>query len=155
MHPKGNTMFASIFRKLGLRRCFSFWMFHNWSSMCATDTAQKMKFSIKDFFSKCDQICSFLRNWSNLLKKSLMESFIFLRSDTILSYLLRGSSWRPSDLNAKCRVMIYINCCNTNTHPNWAYEKSIGSETKRSKGASQIYSFLGIVSKLLYLFCIY
>ena len=24
-------------------------------------TAQKMKFSIKDFFSKCDQICSFLR----------------------------------------------------------------------------------------------
>ena len=26
-----------------------------------SDTAQKMKFSIKDFFSKCDQICSFLR----------------------------------------------------------------------------------------------
>ena len=26
----------------------------------ATDTAQKMKFSIKDFFSKCDQISSFL-----------------------------------------------------------------------------------------------
>ena len=24
-------------------------------------TAQKMKFSIKDFFSKCDQMCSFLR----------------------------------------------------------------------------------------------
>ena len=40
-------------------------------------TAQKMKFSIKDFFSKCDQICSFLRIWSHLLKKSLMENFIF------------------------------------------------------------------------------
>ena len=25
-----------------------------------TDTAQKMKFSMKDFFSKCDQIRSFL-----------------------------------------------------------------------------------------------
>ena len=25
------------------------------------NTAQKMKFSIKDFFSKCDQIRSFLR----------------------------------------------------------------------------------------------
>ena len=25
------------------------------------NTAQKMKFSIKDFFSKCDQICSFLQ----------------------------------------------------------------------------------------------
>ena len=41
------------------------------------NTAQKMKFSIKDFFSKCDQIRSFLRIWSHLLKKSLMENFIF------------------------------------------------------------------------------
>ena len=41
------------------------------------DTTQKMKFSIKDFFSKCDQIRSFLRIWSHLLKKSLMEKFIF------------------------------------------------------------------------------
>ena len=40
-------------------------------------TAQRMKFSIKDFFSKCDQICSFSRIWSHLLKKSLMENFIF------------------------------------------------------------------------------
>ena len=40
-------------------------------------TAQKMKFSIKDFFSKCDQIRRKLRIWSHLLKKSLMESFIF------------------------------------------------------------------------------
>ena len=36
-----------------------------------------MKFSIKDFFSKFDQILSFLRIWSHLLKKSLMENFIF------------------------------------------------------------------------------
>ena len=35
-------------------------------------TAQKMKFSIKDFFDKCDQIRSFLWIWSHLLKKSLM-----------------------------------------------------------------------------------
>ena len=40
-------------------------------------TAQKMKFSIKDFFSKCDQIRSFLRICAHLLKKSLMEKFIF------------------------------------------------------------------------------
>ena len=40
-------------------------------------TAQKMKFSIKDFFSKCDQICRKLRIWSDLLRKSLMENFIF------------------------------------------------------------------------------
>ena len=43
----------------------------------ATFTAPKMKFSIKDFFSNCDQIRSFLRIWSQLLKKSLMENFIF------------------------------------------------------------------------------
>ena len=36
-----------------------------------------MKFSIKDFFSKCDQICRKLRIWSDLLRKSLMENFIF------------------------------------------------------------------------------
>ena len=30
-------------------------------------TAQKMKFSIEDFFSKCDQIRSKLRIWSHLL----------------------------------------------------------------------------------------
>ena len=40
-------------------------------------TAQKMKFSVKDFFSKCDQIHSFLRIWSHLLKKCFMENFIF------------------------------------------------------------------------------
>ena len=35
------------------------------------------KFSIKDFFSKCDQIRKKLPIWSHLLKKSLMENFIF------------------------------------------------------------------------------
>ena len=42
-------------------------------------TAQKMKFSIKDLFSKCDQIRSFLWIWSHLQKKSLMEIFDFLQ----------------------------------------------------------------------------
>ena len=37
-----------------------------------------MTFSIKNFFRKWDQIRSFLRIWSQLLKKSLMENFIFL-----------------------------------------------------------------------------
>ena len=40
-------------------------------------TAPKMKFSIKDFFSKCDQIRCFLRIRSHLMKKSVMENFIF------------------------------------------------------------------------------
>ena len=40
-------------------------------------TAQKMKFSIKDIFSKCDQIRRKLWIWLHLLDKSLMENFIF------------------------------------------------------------------------------
>ena len=42
----------------------------------ATVPAQKMKFFIKDFFSKSDHIRSFLRIWSNLLRKYFMENFI-------------------------------------------------------------------------------
>ena len=36
-----------------------------------------MKIFINDFFIKCDQIHRKLRIWSHLLKKSLMENFIF------------------------------------------------------------------------------
>ena len=39
--------------------------------------AQKMNFSIKDFFSKCEQIRMKLRILSHLMKKSLKENFIF------------------------------------------------------------------------------
>ena len=41
------------------------------------NTEQKIKFSINDFFSKCDQIHKKLQIWSSLLKKSLMENFLF------------------------------------------------------------------------------
>ena len=41
----------------------------------------KMKFSMKDFFSKCDQICRKLKIWSHLLKKSLMGNFSFYAVD--------------------------------------------------------------------------
>ena len=40
-------------------------------------SAQKMKFSSKDFFSNGDQTRSFLRIWSYLLKKSMKENLIF------------------------------------------------------------------------------
>ena len=38
-----------------------------------------MKFSIKDFFSKCDQIRRKLRIWSHWQQKPLMENFIFVQ----------------------------------------------------------------------------
>ena len=42
-----------------------------------TNTAQKIKFSIKGFFCKCVKVRSFMPIWSHLLKKSLIENFIF------------------------------------------------------------------------------
>ena len=45
------------------------------------NTAQKMKFSIKDFCSKCDQIPRKLRISSHLLKKSLMKKFIVPKNE--------------------------------------------------------------------------
>ena len=36
-----------------------------------------MKFFTEDFFSKCDQIRRKLWIWPHLLKKSLLENFIF------------------------------------------------------------------------------
>ena len=50
---------------------------NSWSSNWEPVTARKMKFSTKDFLSKCDQIRSFLRIWSHLQKKSFVENFIF------------------------------------------------------------------------------
>ena len=50
---------------------------YNFTEKELSHTARKIKFSIKDFFSKCDQIRSFLWIWPHLLKKSLMENFIF------------------------------------------------------------------------------
>ena len=43
-------------------------VFREYSELCQTsNTAGKMKFLIKDFFSKCDQIRSFLQIRSHLL----------------------------------------------------------------------------------------
>ena len=41
------------------------------------NTAQKMKFFIRNSFSKCDQIRRKLQIWSHFLNKLLMENFIF------------------------------------------------------------------------------
>ena len=58
-----------------------------------TDTAQKMKFSIRDFFSKCDQIRMKLRIWPHFLKKILDAALHFLCSVKVMyisGYLIRS-----------------------------------------------------------------
>ena len=46
-----------------------------------------MKLSLKDFFSKCDQIRSFLRIWSHLLKKPFTENLIFCAVNAKFDFL--------------------------------------------------------------------
>ena len=60
----------------------------------------QQKLSINNFFSKCDQIRSFLRIWSHLLKKSLMENFIFCAVQTHLLHFFAGRSI--------CKTIFYI-----------------------------------------------
>ena len=59
-----------------------------------THIAQKMKFSMKYFFSKCDQIRGLLRIWSHLLKKSLMKNFIFCAT-TFFTFITFNNFFKP------------------------------------------------------------
>ena len=65
-----------------VRKCMKSYV---WTSCYCT----KMKFYFKDFFSKCDQIRRKPRIWSHLLKKSLMENFIFCAVYFYQSHRLR------------------------------------------------------------------
>ena len=53
------------------------WTWNYCAYFSSTITEQKMKFSVKDIFSKYDEILHFLRILSHLLKKSLMKNFVF------------------------------------------------------------------------------
>ena len=41
------------------------------------ETLHRNKVSIKNFLSKCNQICSFMQVWSHFAEESLMENFNF------------------------------------------------------------------------------
>ena len=60
-------------------------------------TTQKMKFSIKNFFCKCDQI-QIGQNWSHLLEKSLMENFNFC-AVTVINSLMHNIEKFPNKLS--------------------------------------------------------
>ena len=59
----------------------------------------------------CDQIRSFLRIWSHLLEKSLMENFIFCAMTTHYFQAL-NSSHKSRNIETFC---IYLKYANTNT----------------------------------------
>ena len=78
-------------------------------------TAQKMKFSIKDFLSKCDEIRRKLRIWSHLLKKSLMENFIFCEKFSMMPRIsLSKLIFNPFQFSAAFRIKTSHFFCSTN-----------------------------------------
>ena len=85
-------------------------------------TAQKIKFSIKNFFSKYDQICKKLQTWSHLLKKFLMENFITcevddVQSETMLIFFSVQkiiSIIEVADKKIKCSLYIFSFVCRLN-----------------------------------------
>ena len=62
-------------------------------------TVQKMKSSIMNFFRKRDQIRSFLRIWSNLLKKSLIKTSFF--EQWCVHRTARIHTWRSRRITVK------------------------------------------------------
>ena len=59
-------------------------LFPNLSWSCAGKYMSLLKFSIKEYFSKFDQIRGFLRIWSHLLKKNLNGKLRFLCAESAL-----------------------------------------------------------------------
>ena len=51
-----------------------------------SSTAQRIKYSINDFFSKCDQIGFFMLICLHLLQKSLMENFLFFAVEVVSGF---------------------------------------------------------------------
>ena len=72
-----HSLFYCYYRWIPKNKCRFGLRNRSFKQFVSINCAQKMKFSIKHFFSNCDQIRSFLRIWSYLLKKSIMENLIF------------------------------------------------------------------------------
>ena len=59
------------------------WRIKMLNSILTAQNCTKTVVPYEDFFSKCDQIRCFQRIWSHLLKKLLLENFIFLCSASL------------------------------------------------------------------------
>ena len=68
-----------------------------------------MEFSIKNLFSKCDQIRCFLQIWSHLLKKVLIENFTSCAVYVIQSFWFTILHWFFLTL---CYQIIVFQYCN-------------------------------------------
>ena len=89
-------------------------LWYKYYKCCSLYTAQEMKFSIKDFFSKCAQIRKKLRVWSHLLRKSLMENFIFC---AVLGELWYGITVQKM----KFSIKDFFNKCDQRCLKRWSH----------------------------------
>ena len=98
---------------------------------------KKMKFSVKYFFSKCDQIRKKLQIWSHSLKKSLMDNFISLCSD-------KYAEWysRPCQTSI-CIIIIRYS-------PLRISPSTIQHNTKNVQDNLRGYNYISIISKYIY-----
>ena len=74
---------------------------------------KKMKFSFKNYLCKCDQIRSYMRIWSHLLKKFSMKNFIFCKVQVLLFVMklilrpMKIDYWLSvSSCKSKCHMQI-------------------------------------------------
>ena len=73
-------------------------------------TAQKMKFPVKDFFSKCDQISQETADLVTLTEESLEENFIFcVVFPANIAEILRTAFFTEHSLVTA--YVIYLNAC--------------------------------------------
>ena len=92
------------------RRCLTGSLIHLW-----------MKFFIKDFCNKYDQICRKLRIWSHLLKEYLIGNCMFrAESDSSHSMIIWQVIW------------LYLNSCLIDMNNIWCWRKVIASYTTKS-----------------------
>ena len=105
-------------------------------------TAQKMKFSIKDSCSKCDQIGRKLRIWSLLLKKSLNEYLIFCAGQGICKGNIdqKWVKWKVEELKL---IFFYFSYDIYHVTPN---------RRQAMKGAGKVAQVLKVMTHLYHLF---
>ena len=82
-------------------------------------TAEKKKFSIKYFFSKCDQIHSFLWILSHSLKKPLMKIFLYMWALYLFHWQKQIVTWFFTWLFLSGSLLTSVSCSKLipETHP--------------------------------------
>ena len=72
---------------------------------------QKMKFSLKYFFSTCGQIYNYLPIWSHLRKKSLMENFFFMQWRVAAEWTCFSYDLEKNGVKLCCKLLKLVRNC--------------------------------------------